>query len=96
MNQKKIFSRQAIVINEMGMHARPAAKIAQIAMEAVGEIRLSNGASVVDATSIIDILTLCAIKGSKILIKAESDDDRGLVEQIKAFFDNGFGELENE
>jgi len=88
------------VINELGMHARPAAKIAQMAMEG-GNIWLSTGssgidASGVDASSIIDILTLGAERGSKILIQAESDEDREIVGNIKAFFDSGFGELENE
>ncbi|RLB93396.1 MAG: HPr family phosphocarrier protein [Deltaproteobacteria bacterium] len=96
MNKKILFSQQTIVINKFGMHARPAAKIAQMAMEGFGNIWLSNGSSGVDASSIIDILTLGAEEGSKILIQAESDEDRELVGEIKAFFDNGFGELENE
>ena len=85
-----------MVINELGMHARPAAKIAQMAMEATGEVWLSHGPSIVDASSIIDILTLCAVKGTQISIQVESPEDRGIMEQIKAFFDNGFGELNNE
>lgn len=96
MNNKKIFSQQTIVINELGMHARPAAKIAQMAMEAIGDIWLVNGVSTADASSIIDILTLGAPKGSRISIQAESDEDRALVGKIKAFFDIGFGELDNE
>jgi len=96
VNKKKLFSQQTIVLNELGMHARPAAKIAQIAMESVGEIWLFNGSCTVDASSIIDILTIGAVKGSKISIQAESDEDRELVGQIKAFFDIGFGELNNE
>ena len=96
MNKKTVFSQQTIVINELGLHARPAAKIADMAMEGFGNIWLSKGSSGVDASSIIDILTLCAQKGSQILIQAESDEDRELVGKIKAFFDIGFGELENE
>jgi len=84
------------VINELGMHARPAAKIAQMAMEGTGDIRLLNGPLSVDASSIIDILTLGAQKGTLISIQAESDEDMELVKQIKAFFDIGFGELNNE
>lgn len=85
-----------MVINELGMHARPAAKIAQMAMEAAGEVTLSHGPSIVDASSIIDILTLCAVKGTQISIQVESPEDKGIMEEIKAFFDNGFGELNNE
>ncbi|MCP3944947.1 MAG: HPr family phosphocarrier protein [Desulfobacteraceae bacterium] len=96
MNKIKKNSQQVVVINELGMHARPAAKIAQIAMEGAGIIWLSNGSFEVDASSIIDILTLGAVKGSQISIQTEFDEDRELAEQIKAFFDIGFGELNNE
>ena len=96
MTNKKFFSQKTIVINELGMHARPAAKIAQMAMEAIGDIWLFNGESTVDAGSIIDILTLGASKGSQISIQAESHEDLALVGKIKAFFDIGFGELDNE
>lgn len=75
------------------MHARPAAKIAQMAMTAEKNIWLDDGNTQVDASSIIDILTLCAKKGTHILIQAESRQDTVIIEQIKAFFDNGFGEL---
>jgi len=96
LNKKILFSQPTIVINKFGMHARPAAKIAQMAMEGFGNIWLSTGSSGVDASSIIDILTLGAERGSKILIQAESDRDREIVGEIKAFFDIGFGELDNE
>jgi phosphocarrier protein len=96
VNKKISFSQQTFVINKFGMHARPAAKIAQMAMEGSGNIWLSSGSSGVDASSIIDILTLGAEQGSEILIQAESDEDKEIVGEIKAFFDIGFGELENE
>jgi phosphocarrier protein len=96
VTKKTGVTRQAMVINELGMHARPAARIAETAMEGKGDIFLSKGSSEVDAASIIDILTLGAEKGSQILITAESEEDTGIVEKIKAFFDSGFGELNNE
>ncbi len=95
MNQIRVLSQQAKVINELGMHARPAAKIAQMAMEAAGDVWLSHGSTTVDASSIIDILTLCAVKGTQILIQVETPEDRGIMQQIKTFFDTGFGELNN-
>ena len=64
-----------------------------MAMNAEKDIWLSDGNVQVDASSIIDILTLCAKKGAHILIQAESSHDSDILEQIKAFFDKGFGEL---
>lgn len=93
MNTQIELSHDAVVLNDLGMHARPAARIAQMAMEAEHDIWLSDGNTRADAASIIDILTLCATKGSRIYIQAESHKDAAVIERIKAFFDKGFGEL---
>ena len=92
MKKSNALSIETRIVNELGMHARPAAKIAEMAMEARGSIWLNDGVSKVDASSIIDILTLCAIKGSHIQIQIECADDREILEELKLFFDSGFGE----
>jgi len=96
LNTEYSIFRQTKVVNALGMHARPAAKIAEIALTATGNIWLSNGTSTVDAASIIDILTLCAVTGTRISIHIEATEDTPLADEIKAFFDMGFGEITNE
>lgn len=86
--------RQTTVVNSLGVHARPAAVIAGMAQDAGGDIWLSNGKNIVDAASIIDILSLCAVTGTKVSILTEKEDDAALADQIKNFFDIGFGENE--
>jgi phosphocarrier protein len=49
----------------------------------------------VDAASIIEILSLCAVTGTKVSIFTEKEEDAGLADRIKDFFDVGFGENEN-
>lgn len=93
--QYSIF-RQATVVNALGMHARPAAVIAGMAQDAGGNIWLSDGKSIVDAASIIEILSLCAVTGTKVSIFAEKEEDSALADKIKNFFDIGFGENENK
>ncbi len=65
-------------------------------MNAKGGIWLSDGVSTVDASSIIDLLTLCAARGTQIFIQAENIEDSEIADQIKQFFDKGFGEKINE
>jgi len=96
LNTEYSISRQTKVVNALGMHARPAAKIAEMTMTAKGNIWLSDGASTIDASSIIDILTLCAVTGTRISIHIEDTEDTPLADEIKAFFDMGFGEDINE
>jgi len=74
------------------MHARPASKIAQMADSARSGIWLRANATKVDAASIIDILTLCAVKGTKIVVEIENQEDRMVLDQIVDFFEAGFGE----
>ncbi len=67
-----------------------------MAMEARGNIWLTDADSKVDASSIIDILTLCAVKGSRIQIQIECPEDKEILENIRMFFESGFGENSDE
>ncbi len=75
------------------MHARPASKIAQIALDAHAGVWLSTGETKVDASSIIDILTLCAVKGTEVEVEVDNSKDMTVLDQIVDFFEDGFGEL---
>lgn len=96
MKKKAVLCLKTAIVNELGMHARPAAKIAEMAMEAKGEIWLANGPSQADASSIIDILTLNAVKGTCLEIQADNPEDEQIVTKIQKFFEQGFGELRHE
>jgi phosphocarrier protein len=58
------------VLNDQGLHARPAAKLAQEAQKFACDITLAHGGDVVDAKSILDILTLAAGHGSELELRA--------------------------
>ena len=92
MNKRGKKARNTAVKNELGMHARPAARIAQMAEEAQDKVWLCVDGSKVDATSIIDILTLCAVKGTQVLIEIENEADTAVLDQIVDYFEDGFGE----
>ncbi len=90
-NIQKI-TRKITVINELGMHARPASKIAQMAGTAIAPVWFTVDTQKVDATSIIDILALCAVKGTQICVEIENKEDVVVLDQIVDFFESGFGE----
>lgn len=96
MEKKAVLCLETAVVNDLGMHARPAAKIAEMVMEARGEIRLTKGAIQADASSIIDILTLNAVKGTCLEIQADTPEDEPIVKKIQMFFAQGFGELHHD
>ena len=92
LKDNQILIRKTLVKNELGMHARPASKIAQIAESAVSGIWLHTDSQKVDASSIIDILSMCAVKGTLVSVEIENPDDTPILDQIVDFFETGFGE----
>ena len=81
-----------IIKNELGLHARAAAKIANLAGRAKDKIWLIKDDEKVDASSIIDILSLGCSKGTEIIFAADSKTDFGLLRNIVIMAENGFGE----
>jgi phosphocarrier protein len=83
-------TRPICVLNEMGLHARPAAKLAQEAQKFAADIFLRQGEQEVDAKSILDILSLAAGSGCTLEVKARGDDAPKAVDHIEMLFRNKF------
>jgi phosphocarrier protein len=80
------------IVNELGLHARSAAKIAEVAQNAKHKVWVAYEGEKVDATSIIDILTLGAACGSRIEVSIENADDTAILKAIADLVNTGFGE----
>ena len=87
-----VLSREATIINEFGLHARSAAKIAELANRATASVWIVKGEQEADASSIMDILTLACEKGTKINIRIENQADFDILEAITELVEGGFGE----
>jgi phosphocarrier protein len=85
-------SRKATIINELGLHARAAAKIAALAQQAESKIWILKDDEKVDASSILDVLTLVCPQGSKITLTAEERSDIEILDSITEMVKRGFGE----
>jgi phosphocarrier protein HPr len=85
-------TKKVTVINELGLHARPAALVAQLALQAKSDIWLIKNDQKADASSIIDILTLECKKGTELILRTENDSDMFIVEKIATLFEKGFTE----
>ncbi len=93
MNQpQNVLQRELTIVNELGLHARSAAKIAEMAQNAKHKVWVRHEGETVDAASIIDILTLGAACGSRILIEIENADDTPVLNAIAELVQAGFGE----
>ncbi len=85
-------SRDVVIINELGLHARSAAGIAKLAQNANSKVWLIRGKERVDASSIIDILSLACSKGSKITLEIDEESDIEILNEIIELIKKGFGE----
>lgn len=85
-------SRDLLIVNELGLHARSAAKIAAIAKNAGAGVWVIKGELVADAGSIIDLLSLACAKDTIITLKIDSPSDREILDRIAALVESGFGE----
>ncbi|UZP67216.1 HPr family phosphocarrier protein [Desulfovibrio mangrovi] len=86
------FSAIICVRNELGLHARPAARIAQEAQKFQCELRLVVDDQEVDAKSILDILSLAAARGTELTLKGWGDDAKQALEHMAHVFQCTLGE----
>jgi phosphocarrier protein len=78
--------------NELGIHARSAAMIVEVANRYRAKIFLEKNGKEVNAKSILGILTLGCPKGSKVTIRAEGSDADEAIEDLGKLIGNKFGE----
>lgn len=86
-------SRKVIIANELGLHARAAAKIAQLAEEARSEVYIVKDGQEVDATDILDIIALYCPYGAEVAVKITDPADVKVLNDIARLIETGFGEL---
>jgi phosphocarrier protein HPr len=91
IHMKGLF-RNVVIINDLGLHARAAAKVSRIAQDAAANIWMVKDGERVDAASILDILTLAGTKGSKIRIEIEDPSDSYILDEMVSLIEDGFGE----
>ena len=84
--------RSVKIQNELGLHARAATKLVQLASKYACEITLTKDGHEVNGKSIMGVLMLVASKGTTVLIRAKGDREVEAVDAIVALIDDKFGE----
>ena len=88
-----MISRDVTVVNQLGMHARAAARFVHLAARFQSQVRVGRDGRVMDGKSIMGILLLAASKGTTITISADGPDERDAVEALSTLVATGFGEV---
>jgi phosphocarrier protein len=82
------------IVNKLGLHARAAAKLTEVAGGFAAEIWLSRNGRRVNAKSIMGVMMLAAGKGSRILIETEGEDAAAALAALTTLIAGRFGEDE--
>ncbi len=80
------------VPNRAGIHARPAALIAQTANRFSSEITIEKDSASVNAKSIMGVITMAAGYNTQLVLKADGPDEKAAVQAITQLFDTKFEE----
>jgi phosphocarrier protein len=80
------------IINKLGMHARAATKMVQMASRYRCDIQVEKDGHSANAKSVMGVLLLCGHQGSKIDVIARGDDAEEAVHAIGELIANRFGE----
>lgn len=92
MTTPETVSREVVVGIEQGLHARPADLVAREARKWQSRIELVAERQRADGKSILDLLTLAAESGTRLVVEATGPDAREAVEAIGQLFDRNFTE----
>jgi phosphotransferase system HPr (HPr) family protein len=85
-------TRSVTVVNQLGLHARAAARFVHLATRFQSQIRVGQGARIMDGKSIMGILLLAAARGTEITLMATGPDEQAAIDALVQLVQSGFGE----
>jgi len=86
--------RQVTIVNELGLHARAASKLVQLASKFPVELQIGREEMMVNAKSIMGVLMLAASKGTELSLVATGNDSdaKAAVDAVVGLISERFGE----
>jgi phosphocarrier protein len=85
-------TRTAMIINKLGLHARPSAQLVSVTAGFASEVFITKDDLCVNAKSIMGVMMLAAEKGSELVIEVNGPDEEEAIEAILKLIASGFGE----
>ena len=85
-------SRELLIINKRGLHARASAKFVQLVERFNAEVWVTRGGETVGGTSIMGLMMLSAAPGTTILVSAKGPQAQAALDAITALVADKFNE----
>lgn len=88
-----MIEKKVKIINNAGLHTRPAATIVKMASKYKCDFFLNKDGMHINGKSIIGVMTLAAEKGSELILTFDGPDENEAAEEIINYFNRGFDEM---
>lgn len=86
-------SEKVTVVNEQGLHMRPAGILAKAVKQHAGcEVTLNANGKTVKAKAPMQIMAACMKKGCEVEIVCDGEYEQNVLNEIVELFKSGFGE----
>jgi len=89
-----MITKDILIINRLGLHARAATKLAKTAGQFGSKITVQFGNSNADAKSVMSLMLLAATKGSTLIVSSDGKDEQAALQAIEDLINDRFGEDE--
>ena len=90
-------SRDIVVSNKLGLHARPAMQFVDVANQFTAAVMVKKGGeepAEADGKSVMQMIILAATEGTPLRIEADGEDAEAAVQKLAELFESKFGEGE--
>lgn len=87
-----MLSRDCVISNKLGLHARASAKLTQLAARFKSEVWLTRNGRRVNAKSIMGVMMLAAGKGAAVTLETDGPDENDAMSALVTLIDNKFDE----
>jgi phosphocarrier protein len=83
-----------VIINKLGLHARAASKLVNMASQFSSSVFIENKGNKVNAKSIMGVMMLAASQGTALTLEVDGDDEKKCSDAIIGLINNRFDEAE--
>jgi phosphocarrier protein len=87
-----VAERTLKIVNELGLHARAATKLVQLASKYPCDVTVTKDGHEVNGKSIMGVLMLVASKGSTVTLRAKGDKAQECIDALAKLIEDKFGE----
>lgn len=87
------FRASLVIVNEMGLHARPASLFVELSNQFHCDVILQKGNERVDGKSILQLLSLSAEAGTTLVLETRGTDAEAALTALRQLVASGFNEI---